>query len=264
MLSTFLIEYNVIYYISLLLSKFIKKNINLISIVILSMLSGFPSNSKYINDFYNEGLINKNDAEKLVGKTFFPSPMFVLGTVGTLYLNNYKCGLIILLSIYITNFILLFNFDIKNNTTLKRKTINSFGTTLSKSITNSISTLFIIMGSIILFSLFIKITSYYLKMPIFIETILNSILEMSFGTKKISTLLLSTNLKSIFISLTLTFGGLCIHNQMLSILPNDFNYKTIILERVKALIINLIIIIMLFSLSNICNTYMSISIITSS
>ena len=59
----------------------------------------------------------------------------------------------------------------------------------------------------------------------FLDIFFNAVLEMSFGTKKISTLLISTNLKTILISLTLTFGGMCIHSQMLSILPNDFNYK---------------------------------------
>ena len=226
------------------------------------MLSGFPSNSKYITEFYNENLIDKDSAEKLVGKTFFPSPMFVLGTIGVLYLNEYKFGLIILISIYLTNFILLYKFDIKNNASLKRKEFNFFGSILSKSISNSISILIIIMGSIVLFSLILRIISTYLNIPEFLNTFLNAILEMSFGTKKISTLFISTNLKTILLSLTLTFGGMCIHSQMLSILPNDFNYKIIIKERIKALIINFFIILILLSLTNICNTNVATSIIT--
>lgn len=227
------------------------------------MLTGFPSNAKYINEFYNDKLIDKKSAEKLVGKTFFPSPMFVLGTVGVLYLNEYKFGLIILISIYLTNFILLYKFDIENNASLKRKEFSSFGSILSKSISSSISTLIIIMGSIVLFSLMLKIISTYLNIPSFLDIFLNAVLEMSFGTKKISTLLISTNLKTILISLTLTFGGMCIHSQMLSILPNDFNYKIIIKERVKALIINFLIVLILLCLTNIRNTNISTSIITS-
>lgn len=250
LLTDTLINYNVIYYISSWISRISKKDINLIMIFILSMLCGYPSNAKYINEMINNGYIDKESGYRLIGKTFFPSPMFVLGTIGTLYLNNYKLGFLILVSIYITNIILIFKFKFSKSILPKKEKFVPFGVMLSSSIKNTFSTLMIIMGSVVMFSTLINIINYYLDLKAINITLLNIVLEMSSASKKISTLFISTNLKVVLLTLTLTFGGLCIHSQMLSIISDkDLNYKYILFDRVKAILLNIVIINILLALS---------------
>ena len=45
------------------------------------MLTGFPSGSKYITDFYNKKYIDRNTANYLLTFTHFSNPLFILGTV---------------------------------------------------------------------------------------------------------------------------------------------------------------------------------------
>ena len=82
-LNKMLINCNLPYYIS----KSKKNNISL-SIIILSMLSGMPSNAEYIKDYLDNNIISLKTAEKLLTVTFFPSPVFVITVIGYLEFNN--------------------------------------------------------------------------------------------------------------------------------------------------------------------------------
>lgn len=249
-LTDFLIAYNILYKISSFLSKFLKIDANIITISILSLFCGYPSNAKFIDSFLNLKLFEEEDASILLGRTFFPGPMFVLGTVGISLFNSYKFGIIILFSIYITNIILLSNLKIKSKGSYIIKKDRKFGLLLRNAITNSMNSLIIILGSISLFYTLTNIINYYLDLNEYIHSFICSILEITNGVKKISTLDLSTNLKIIFSASTLTFGGLSVHSQMLSILGNyNITYKIVIKERLKAVLINFIIICILLYLS---------------
>lgn len=240
-ISYFLINYNVIYNITSFISKYTKINTNILIILFLSILSGYPSNAKYINELFINDIISEEDAEKLTYITFFPGPMYVLGTIGSIYLNNYKISLIILISIYITNIFLLSKVKLTKSNNFKKKINYNIGNHIKESISSSINTLLIIMGSIIIFTTILNIINYYLNLPVYINLLINSFLEMSSSIINISNLLNNLYLKTILISLTLTFGGLCIHFQMISIISYKIKYSILLKYRVLSLIINFII-----------------------
>ena len=75
-------------------------------LILLSLFSGLPSNAKYINNLLENNDIDINDASIMLSVTFFPNPMFVIGSIGSLMLNSIKLGTIILLTIYLSNFII--------------------------------------------------------------------------------------------------------------------------------------------------------------
>ena len=245
-LSYFLINYNVLYYVSFIINKIFKIDINLISLILLSVLGGFPSNAKYISIYYENGLIDESDKNKLISILYYPSIMFTLGTIGSIYLNDYILGLKILISISLTNFILLFKFKFKKSNTSKMINKSSFANILSTSIKNSIDVLLIILGSMVIFTILINILNEYININNNTLAVLNSILEMSSGIKNISDLYLSTNLKCLLISLSLCFGGVSIHSQILSI--TDINYKEFLLVRFESLIINMVIVFCLLNM----------------
>ena len=91
-------------------------------VIILSILSGFPSSAKYTKELLLKGEINDEEATKLLTFTHFSNPLFILGTLSIMFLNNKEIGLSILISHYIGNLFigLLFrNYYISKKDTTK-------------------------------------------------------------------------------------------------------------------------------------------------
>ena len=74
-------------------------------IILVSIISGFPSGSKYITNSYKENTINKETANYLLTFTHFANPLFVLGTCGII-LNSLSLAYKILIIGIISNIIL--------------------------------------------------------------------------------------------------------------------------------------------------------------
>ena len=102
--------------IKLIIPSFIKKIFNILfnfddnmtTIFIMSMLCGAPSNAMFINDYLQKGLINEKKKKNMIKVTRFINPLFVISAVGITIFNDIKIGFIILIMIYITNFIKVF------------------------------------------------------------------------------------------------------------------------------------------------------------
>jgi hypothetical protein len=75
-------------------TKIFKVNKNSSFALIMSMISGTPSNSKYLKDLYDNGLIDIYDVKKCLNFCHFVNPIFIIGTIGVTFLNNKKLGLI--------------------------------------------------------------------------------------------------------------------------------------------------------------------------
>ena len=227
LLSNILINYNFINDLSDMLknitTKFFKVNKNCSFAIVMSILSGTPSNAKYLKDLKDNHLINDIDIEKSLNFCHFTNPIFIIGTIGYTFLNNKKLGLIILISHYTSSFIIgLFNKKSKNlkisniNTTSNK---NNFISILKSSINSTIDTLLLILGII--------------TTCIIITTIINNIfsvndnykflfgiVEITQGLKYLSLSNLNIDIKTIISSFLISFGGICIHMQVFSILNN--------------------------------------------
>ena len=155
-------------------------------ILILSIISGSPSNAKYIHELLNKNLINEYIATKLLLFTHFVNPLFVINTIGVSFLHNKLLGIIILISHYLGNFIVGVIFrnyhkiNIQNKINLC-KAINSlnkknnFINILTNSIISSINTLLIILGVIT--------TCLIITTLIDINPLLTGFLEITQGLK---------------------------------------------------------------------------------
>lgn len=64
--------------------------------VILGMAAGYPSGAKITCELYDEGLITKNEAERLLGYTNNSGPLFIIGAVCAGMLKNANIGLAML------------------------------------------------------------------------------------------------------------------------------------------------------------------------
>ena len=235
-----LLNYNILNYLNPLLiviSKIFKINNNSSIIFILSILSGFPSNSKYINTMLDNKLININDANKLLMFTHFSNPLFIINTIGINFLKSKKIGIIILISHYISNIIIGFinrnyNINYLNNKKYEYKN-NNFINTLTNSIFNTLKILFLLYGIITIFMIITSLINENIALNPIFKAILTSILEITNGIYNISNLNINIIYKSIMITFFLSFGGLCIHMQVFGILNNyKLNYLNYLISRI--------------------------------
>ena len=79
--STLLIEYNIIEKIS----NTLKINGANFYVIAMSLISGFPSGSKYTKELLDKNLITEKNANYLIKFTHFPNPLFILGPVSLLF-----------------------------------------------------------------------------------------------------------------------------------------------------------------------------------
>lgn len=205
-----------------------------IFIYFLSLFTGSPSNAKYINDLVNNNLISNTLSDKLLLFTSNYNTLLIYSLL-SLYLNK-SISIKIIIIIIISNIIvgLIFRninyIDLKTNY-IKRK-IN-----ISKIIKDTIDTLLMILGTLIFFNIIINL------LPIknmLLKNILNGFLEITTGLKGLEYLDISTNIKILLSTIYLSFGGLSIHTQIKSILP-DTNYTLFLKSRLYAIIISIIL-----------------------
>ncbi len=225
-LSDLLINYGFIEIVSKYFSplmKLFKIKSECAFIFVLSIFSGFPSNSKYTKELYDKGLINEYEATKVLLFTHFSNPLFILGTL-TLFLNK-RLALIILICHYLGNIIVGIIFrnyhpSINSNKINNKVELNnkSFIEILTNSIVKTIDTLLLLLGIITTFLIITTIIDSNLNLPNIIQYILNGIIEMTQGLKYVSMLNININLKAVISTFFLSFGGICIHVQVKSIL----------------------------------------------
>lgn len=234
-------------------------------VLIGSMISGFPSSSKYVKDLYLKKLINKDEASYLLCFTHFSNPLFVIGTIGISFLHDKRIGSIILLCHILTNFIIAFIFRPKKNKYkdeiskislrkalakmhYKRLTSKRFGIILSESINNTINTLLLLLGIITSFLIISTIINNIFNFNSFYNAIISGILEMTQGVKYVSVLNISPIVKASLITFIISFGGLSVHSQTISIIGDTpIKYKYFLIARIFHAIISSSLVFLILS-----------------
>lgn len=223
----------------------------------MGLITGIPSNAKNICELYKQNKINEKEASKILMFTFFPNPLFILGTVSIIFLNNKSAGILILLTNYITNILIGIMFrnynSSKNNSKIDLKVFNnkrisnSFGNIITNSLVNSINTLLLILGVITMFSIITTIIDKNINLNNFYQSILNGFIEMTQGLKYISILDIPLKLKTTLSAMIISFGGLSTHLQIISILSDTkIKYLPFLTARVIQTILSGLIIFFTF------------------
>lgn len=227
------------------LKKIIK--LKYINFFIVSIISGLPSNAKYISDMLKDNRITLKDASILLGMSFFPNPMFVLGTTCTLF--NSRKPIIILLIIYLSTLLVyIINYKcLDNNDLIESQNKVKLFSLLKTSITNSFNSLIVILGIIIIFSILTNIIKYYFNLNSVILSIISSVLELTTGVKSISIQSIPEVYKYTLLSFALSSSGLSVNMQALGILSNyKINYKYYIKNKLLVIILSTILTIIVF------------------
>ncbi len=241
---------------------------------IMGLISGYPVGAKIVSNFMEQGICTKEEAERMLAFTNNSGPLFIIGTVGITLFGNTSIGVLLFIthvlacvtvgivlnilslhtrkSTFINNkqksYKAYYNAS-KNHTSSCKNTTNSnnsniatspsfssLGEILGKSITNSISTILMIGGFVVIFSVIISIlnTSNMLGAissaisPVFdiigipaqfVKPILSGIIELTNGVSLVASLQIgsiSTNI--ILCAFLLGFGGISVLLQVFSII----------------------------------------------
>ena len=245
-IATELLNYtNLPYYLGKLTNKFMRPLFNVPGegsyAFIMGIISGYPVGAKIINKFAEDGTCSKEEAERMLAFTNNSGPLFIIGTVGISLFGDSTIGIIL----FVTHIMacltvgLIFGFVSKRYSYRSyRNTINTtsydfsdIGTILSNSITNAISTILLIGGFIVLFSIIISMLNSlniinsicnlleYASIPSeYVSSILTGLLELTNGINLVTSL--HTKQMSVQIIITaflLGFAGFSIFLQIFSI-----------------------------------------------
>lgn len=242
-----------------LMNKLFRLKSDTVFIFLMSLLSGSPSNAKYTRELYLNGSISLDDANKILMFTHFSSPLFILGTI-TSFLDDKRVGVFILIIHYLSN--VLIGLAIRNTnsvSTEERKislkkvlyevsnTTDDISSIVTKSIFNSINTIIMILGVISISTVIITIINNNFTFNKLTECIISGLIEMTNGLRVLGTLDISLKLKTTIAIFFISFGGLSVHLQVISIINDTkIKYKSFFLARIIHACVSTILSYLLF------------------
>lgn len=223
---------------------------------LMGMISGYPVGAKIVSDFKEKGICTQEEAERMLAFTNNSGPLFIIGTVGISLFGSSLIGILLLVThilgcvtVGIILHLLAKRHQKKGNITSSAKSslmkgknsneqsisISSLGEILGKSITNAISTIMLIGGFVVIFSVILSILTQShilsnvsaIMAPLFsllkipkelVNPLLAGIIELTNGVNLVAHVHLksiSTNI--ILCAFLLGFGGISILLQVFSI-----------------------------------------------
>lgn len=246
--SDILINYDVIKYFPKVIRNSIKYLFNVsdngLVIILLSMLSGFPSNARNIKNMYLDKKITKEEGEHLLYFTHFSNPMFILGTI-PLILNSNKISKYILISHYLANIILgiclrKYNRVNDSNTSNYKEDKHNFGLVLTTSIRKSLDSVLGILGTLTVFLIISTLLINFFNLDNTSSLLIKSILELTSGLKELGSYNLLDKYLLIISSCILSFGGLSVHMQVINeLVDTDISYKNYFIGRILQVVLSL-------------------------
>ena len=261
----------VVYLIGKILDKFMRPIFNVPGIggfaFAMGLISGYPVGAKIVSDLRQNNLVTKDEGERLLAFTNNSGPLFILSSVGIGLFGDTKTGFLLLFThilACITVGIIFSKFSQKNNSFVSNYskknlyssnnnnlTFKNLGEVLSNSIHNSISTVLLIGGFVVMFSVIISILDQTnilnilsnLIFPIlklfnfnfsFAKPIISGIIELTNGINQVA----SVNIKAIsqnviLSSFLLGFGGFSVLLQVYSLVSKtDLTIKKYFIGKV--------------------------------
>ena len=230
--------------------------------LIMGLISGYPIGAKIAVNFRQNNILPKVECERLLSFTNNSGPLFIIGTVGITMFGNSTIGFLLLITHILACFTVGFLFKFWGNSSSFSKTIShsissskhipfsNLGGVLAEAISSATSTILMIGGFIVLFSVIISILKaskiicllsnmilplfYFFNLPTqFITPLILGLLEITNGISLISAIKIKAiSLNIILTSFLLGLGGISIFLQVFSITSkSDLSIKPYILGK---------------------------------
>lgn len=221
--------------------------------LIMGIVSGYPTGAKIVSNFRKNKLCTKAECERLLAFTNNSGPLFIIGTVGISMFGYSNIGILLfvthLLACITVGFIFRFwkyndkeyvelSSNTNNNDNNKEIKFSDLGKILGSSISNATSTILMIGGFVVLFSVIISIlNSTYFTLtisniikpfciffnldPSFANSIVSGIIELTNGLSIVTSINSANISTSIVISaFLLGFGSISVLLQVFSVISD--------------------------------------------
>ena len=201
-----------------------------VSIILLSMISGYPIGIKMTDELHKNGQLTKKQAQHLSLFCMNSGPAFVVSVVGANMLNNVKAGIIMYVSLCLSAIILgvvtSFFLDKKEiQTEIKNRYFTD--SSISVSVSESTQAIIGICAWIILFNALISCIKD-LNLNEHAYTIISALAEVTNGC-----LLLYKKIPLSLLTGVIGFGGICVHCQVLTNIKNmGIKYSVFLFGRI--------------------------------
>lgn len=267
-ITNLLTHTKIVKFVGKLLDKFMRPIFNVPGIggfaFVMGLISGYPVGAKIVSDFRENGMVTKDEGERMLAFTNNSGPLFIISSVGISLFGDTTTGLLLLgthILSCITVGIILGKFskksdeefriihnssksNYKTNTTSSDVSLKNLGEILGNSINSSISTILMIGGFVVIFSVIISILnqthaldllSKFLN-PIlaflgfdlsFAKPVLSGIIELTNGVNLVSSIHIKAISQNIVLcAFLLGFGGFSVLLQVFSIVAKtDLSMK---------------------------------------
>ena len=214
-------------------------------VLIMSLLSGTPSNAYILKELVNNKQIKTDEANHLLMFTYFSNPLFLSITLSAIF--DTKTVIKIIIIHYISNIIIGILIRKKApplssyNLIIRNENLN-----ITSSIKKTMNVLFMILGTIAFYMLLNLIVSYPIKENLLFTTITSGFLEITSGLHHLEYLHITIKLKELIAISIISFGGISIHTQVKAILEESLiKYKYFLKGRIIHTIISIILIIII-------------------
>lgn len=257
---------NIPYILGKIFNRFMKPLFNIKGVgsfaIIMGWISGYPIGAKIATNFRKQNILSKEECERILSFSNNSGPLFIVGTCGISLFGSTQIGFLLLLTHILASFTvgILFKFwkksypkqspNKKNIYNSSSISLSNLGRVLGECIYNSISTILMIGGFIVLFSVIVsilnksKILIFFsaLLSPIFnilhiptkfIIPIITGIIEVTNGISQVANI----QIKAISINIIITafllgLGGISVLLQVLSVISKtDLSIKPYIIGK---------------------------------
>lgn len=212
------------------------------SLILCIMFLGFPNGASFIDEAYQSGRIDAQQAKRLLYTCSYAAPGFVIMTCGALLFHSVQIGIQLFVAQICSGWILLLctrGTPIYQPQTLHHDNI-PFMKSVSSAILESGKALYMIGGYLMLFMSVCGVLLQFL--PDMYALPVRIVAEFSSGVVLLQRLPFSTMTLEILTCMLLGFGGFCVHMQVCSMSEHvPFSYVSYFFCRILQSILSAII-----------------------
>lgn len=181
--------------------------------ILFGLIGGYPAGAILTSKLLSQGMIDEKTAKRIMRINFSGGLAFIVTAVGTMKLESAKLGFILYFSSIIPSIIIgiINSFKIKNSPYSSKcfYSSNSFNDALIISVEDATKSILTMSAYIILFSAICS--------AIPIPSFAFPLLEITNG-------IFSNKMSIEYLAFFLSFGGICVHLQLLNYLPSYFDF----------------------------------------
>ena len=283
--SDLLIQYGIVRFLGIFLEPIIRPLFKVSGvggiIFTLSVVSGFPNGARMAAQLYKEGVLTKDEAERIAAFSNFSNPIFILGAVAIGMFGNMKMGIVLLLIHIVSNILVGILFGIGKKQPIQTYTFRqslqnewqnflfasqkneSFGYYFADAVQKAVHTLLMIGGLIMVFAVVNELlkASYVTPFiadfinhvfPLFqenyIEVTITALLEVTIGLKHLSEIHPNVLFNQLLLAASLlAFNGFSVHAQVSSVLATEkLRYQPFLIGRILQTLISALLVTFFF------------------